>query len=98
MTTVWGHSSVWDFDPSPVGDAFRPLVDGAGGGLQVGDDFTFVKNGVRMNYEVTNREYVKGDDINRLEELSASADALVFTCDFPDFAAGRWVFQGKLKE
>ncbi len=97
VPVVWGHSSVWPFDPTPVGAAFRPLVDADGEGLVEGDTFSLTVEGQKKEYEVIRRQYVEAADIDLLKELSDQADALVFTCDFPDFAAGRWVFVGKEK-
>ena len=92
-TILFAHSSIWNFDPTPFGPVFKPLI---GGGLKKGETFQVTREGRVKTYEVMKSLLIKQTDIGYLgknKNVPEDIDFILFTCG--ENIHNRWIYYAR---
>ncbi len=92
-TILFAHSSIWNFDPTPFGPVFKPLI---GGSLKKGEIFKVTREGREKKYEIIKSLLVNQTGIGYLGEnkwVPRETDFILFTCG--ENIQNRWIYYAK---
>ncbi len=92
-TILFAHSSIWDFDPTPFGPVFKPLI---GGTLKFGDKFSIKRDGKLKNYKILKSLLINQTGIGYLgknSQVPVDTDFILFTCG--ENVRNRWIYYAK---